>query len=372
LLLQLAISDGNNRVAANALLGLYYLGESSAISELVRMAADESPLFRSSAAWAMGQTGDVRFQDSLRRLLGDADGSARKRALAAIGRLKAANSQKEESASWHVAARWAGTDQKGLRHVMVSVAGEDGREQPVVPPLGFILNENGPYVTSYRVTERPAPEAMSVVFLIPRLPEAAKAFREGIASCLKWKRTSDLWCVLPYLETGDGAPPETNLDQEPPNFTANADAIQKTLDESARRVECVGLWSSLWRAAKVDNSRSRGKRYIFICSTTEEARLAGHGIVSKASNPNLRIQAISTGPNVQLESFCKSVGAAFLRTVVDEVAETVQQAYLSLLARYEVIYQPVAANAPSLKVRVQSAGGTGETVIAGQPGEAAE
>ena len=43
-----------------------------------------------------------------------------------------------------------------------------------------------------------------------------------------------------------------------------------------------------------------------------------------------------------------------------------------LLARYEVVYQPVATNAPSLKVRVQSVGGAGETVISGQPGEAPE
>ena len=42
----------------------------------------------------------------------------------------------------------------------------------------------------------------------------------------------------------------------------------------------------------------------------------------------------------------------------------IEQAYLNLLARYEIAYQPVAPNAPVLKVRVQTPGGWGETLIA--------
>ena len=37
--------------------------------------------------------------------------------------------------------------------------------------------------------------------------------------------------------------------------------------------------------------------------------------------------------------------------------------YLALLARYEVAYQPVVANAPFLKIRVQAPGGAGEVTI---------
>ena len=42
----------------------------------------------------------------------------------------------------------------------------------------------------------------------------------------------------------------------------------------------------------------------------------------------------------------------------------VEQAYLNLLARFEIAYQPVAPNAPVLKVRVQTPVGWGETLIA--------
>src|ERR1035441_4142644 len=96
-------------------------------------------------------------------------------------------------ATWHVAGRMLGAESlKGLRRLMLAVAGEDMREQPKVAPLQFVLSEGNQYITSYRVSEKPVPEAMSVVFVIPRTREAAaSAFFEGVLSCLRWKRPSD-------------------------------------------------------------------------------------------------------------------------------------------------------------------------------------
>jgi hypothetical protein len=51
----------------------------------------------------------------------------------------------------------------------------------------------------------------------------------------------------------------------------------------------------------------------------------------------------------------------------DEIPAMIEQAYLNLLARYEIAYQPVAPNAPVLKVRIQTPGGWGETLIASAP-----
>jgi HEAT repeat protein len=362
-MLQLACADGNNRVVANALLGLYYLGDPLVLGELVEMSTDESPLFRSSAAWVMGETGDVRFQDGLRRMLTDPDSGCRKRALTSLNKIKSHNTVSAETVQWNVAARYLGADQKGARRILVALAGSDIREQPAVPALGFILSENGSYVTSYRVSERPATESLSVVFLIPRAAEAAKPFREAIERCLKWKRTSDLWCVLSYIESGDGVAPDTSPDQELPSFTASPKAIQKTLEESARRVECADLWSSVWRAAKIDGASVRGRRIILVCSTASESRLAGHGVISKAHNNKIHLQAFATGSNEQLETFCKTIHAPFGRTSAEEAAETIEQWYLALLARYEIVYQPVAADAPHAKLRIQAPGGIAETTV---------
>jgi HEAT repeats len=361
LLLQFAAADGNNRVAANALLGLYYLGECSALVELVKMAANESPLFRSSAAWAMGETGDFRFTDMLRRMLNDPDQTVRKRVFTALARIRQRTAQFASGCDWRVSAKLLPPDsQNGARRVLIGVAGDDARELPAIPPLGFILSEGGSYITSYRVSERPVPEAMSVVFLIPRRREASSALYTAVESCIRWKRTSDLWCILPYMETGDGEP-ASDADPGPPVFTSSSEALRKMISEPAKRIDCTGLWPTMWSATKLDSGSSRGKRHVIILSSAQEARIAGHGLIANLQSGRVSLQAIARAPNTRLQELCHSVNAPFRVCAEDDAGESIRQAYLMLLARYEVTYQPIGTDATSLKVRVQAPGGSGET-----------
>ena len=168
-LLSFAVNDANNRVVGNALLGLYYLGDSPVLAEVMKLAGVESPLFRASAAWVMGEAGDPRFTEALRRMISDPDASVRKRAFAALGQIKTANAQPPLGDRWHVAGRMlAGEGLKGLRRLLLAVAAEDMRDQPKVAPLQFVLSEGDQYVTSYKAAAKPLPESMSVVFVIPR------------------------------------------------------------------------------------------------------------------------------------------------------------------------------------------------------------
>jgi HEAT repeat protein len=48
-------------VVGNALLALYRLGDEDSITKLVAMGSHESPEFRATAAWVMGETGDTVF-----------------------------------------------------------------------------------------------------------------------------------------------------------------------------------------------------------------------------------------------------------------------------------------------------------------------
>jgi hypothetical protein len=364
-LLKFAASDANNRVAGNAMLGLYYLGEASALADVVSLTGHESTLFRASAAWVMGETGDPRFTESLRRLIADPDPVVRKRAFAALAQIKVANAQPPIGEKWHLAGRMlSGESLKGLRRLMLAVAGDDMRDPPKVAPLQFLLSEGGQYVTSYKITEKPLPEFMSVSFVIPRSREAAGgAFFEGVLSCLKWKRPSDLWSVLPYIEYGDGEPPPPR-DPEPPVFTSNADALAAALNETPKRLDCTDLWTGVWCATKQDGGQSRGKRHVIVLSSAEENRIAGHGLIANLQGNRIPVQVIASGPNGQLQEFCHRTHILFRHGAEEDIPTMIEQAYLNLLARYEVAYQPVVASAPALKVRVQTPGGGGETLIA--------
>ena len=88
-LLMAAAKSPNNRVAANALVGLYHHGDMSALPCLLDMAQHPEPSFRLSAIWAMGKTADSRFVPFLTQLFKQSQGKVRlaiTRALAQIRR----------------------------------------------------------------------------------------------------------------------------------------------------------------------------------------------------------------------------------------------------------------------------------------------
>jgi hypothetical protein len=205
---------------------------------------------------------------------------------------------------------------------------------------------------------------MSVIFVIPRSREAAGgAFFDGVLSCLKWKRPGDYWSVLPYIEAGDGEPPPPR-DPEPPVFTSSSDALATALRETPKRLDCTDLWTGVWRATKQDAGLSRGKRHIIVLSNAEEGRDAGSDLIEELQGGRAPVQAIASGPNGTLQKFCHQTHILFRSGAPEEMVALVEQAYLNLLARYEISYQPPAASAPALKVRVQTTSGWAETLIA--------
>jgi HEAT repeat protein len=363
-LLNFALNDGNNRVVGNALLGLYHLGDPSALAEINKLAQHSSVAFRSTAAWVMSETADPRFSDALRRLISESDPVLRKRAFTGLSRIKNALAQPPAGAEWHMAGRiLTGETLKGMRRAVLSVVSGDFREVPKVMPLQFLLSEGGQYITNYDVRERAQAEMMNVIFVIPRSREAAGgAFFEGVLRCLAWKRPSDLWCILPYLETGDGEIPEPQ-EAGAAEFTAKSEALAAVLNGIPKRLECADLWTTLWRCARTDLGQSRGKRHVFVFSSVEEGRVAGHGLVANFQNGRIPLHVIGSAPNAELQEFCNRIRTPYHLCVPEEISESVQHNYLNLLARYEIVYQPVSPEPAPLKMRVQTATGWGETVI---------
>lgn len=83
-LLWKAAHDPHNRVAGNAMLGLLYLQDRGVIPCLERAARHNSPLFRATAAWVMGQSGDPAFQTPLEEMAADSDENVRRNAHRAL------------------------------------------------------------------------------------------------------------------------------------------------------------------------------------------------------------------------------------------------------------------------------------------------
>ena len=130
--------DGNNRVAGNALAALYRLGDHRVIPDVMKMAEHESALFRSTAAWVMGESGDPRFTEMLAGLLRDSDQAVRTRSLSALGRIKSALAQSRLNKPWVVTGRmFLETSSKANRRLQVS-CGRSGRPDRATNPADAV------------------------------------------------------------------------------------------------------------------------------------------------------------------------------------------------------------------------------------------
>jgi HEAT repeat protein len=87
--LQNAVNDTNHRVVANALVGLYLMGDRDALKKMIDLCHTKNHLFRAAMAWAMGIVEDLRAVPALQCLILDSSFTVRNRAtqsLLAMGR----------------------------------------------------------------------------------------------------------------------------------------------------------------------------------------------------------------------------------------------------------------------------------------------
>jgi hypothetical protein len=361
-LLQWAMRDTNNRVVGNALVGLYRLGEVSPLAEIIKMAAHDSPSFRRTAAWVMGETGDPRFSEVLGRMIADGNADVRKSAFAAVRRVRAAAAEVSQTVEWPVGvAVDAKNPRTGERRVSVAVVTADGRGNPKILPAQFLLSEDGQPVWSYRVAEKMAPGPMTVLFLFPRKLDNT-GWDQGALRCLKWKRSTDLWSSVPYSgEVADLS--ASSLDLELPSFIGNSSRAARVFQEAPRRSDCTGFWTAVRRAVLPGDTPVRGRRHMIVVATGEVGGNADDAPIAAVQASQTSLHMVSCSPNLVVQEFCRRSGGSF-QCVKDKSAieEAVSLSYLSLLARYEIRYQ-AGPDATSLKVRVHTPAGWGEVTM---------
>jgi hypothetical protein len=371
-----ALHDANNRVVGNALYGLYAMGESVSLAETIKLAAHPLPVFRATAAWMMGETGDRRFRDTVAQLLRDPHPMVRSRALRSVARIKAAMAQSASGPPWRLSslmletmAAAASAGPKQMRRVQVAVAAPNSATA-MLRATHFIVCEDGQPVMNYRVTVRPSPPAMSVVFLFPRAGEAQEPpWVTGALRCLAGKRVSDLWAYLPWVPASEGLTTASaaQANEELP-FTPSQDALADSFRRMTQRADCGDVWQTLWRALRAESSMTRGKRHVILFAAEQVRGVAGPGLVATVGASLGLVQVISSVRNPALEDLCNKTRISYTYAAApEEIIARIEEAYLNLNARYEIVYQTFSQEARELKIRIECPSGWGETSVAIPP-----
>jgi hypothetical protein len=363
------IGDPNNRVVGNAILGLYWAGDCSILPEFWRLASDQSARCRATAAWAMGETGDPRFFETLAGMLKDADPVVRRHSFLGLAKIRKASTPEPGAPVFRIAARLQDTvDADPTRNVEAAVVMPDSPQLPEIVPTQFMLLEDGHLVLDYAVVAEPQPEPLSVVFLWPRSGRAAMGWNEIALDCLVWRRTQDVWAAMPYLTD----PPKTgatdaNGHAAGPRFYSNLDAILYEFRRRHHSLDCTGIWHSLWRIVRPENRPPPGRLEV-IAFSQAAASVAPPELEAAVRGTGIRMHAISMAPDPLLAAFCRRTGGDLaVAATLRQVRASATQAYIQLLARYAIRYVSVAARARQLTVRVHGRHGCGDTIVSLTP-----
>jgi hypothetical protein len=370
-LLESLVDVADNRVAGNAVLGLYRLGIPSAVNEVLRYAAHESAAFRSTAAWLIQETDDPRFMDTLSGLLRDPDAAVRKRAFQALVRLRGASSKMLQQPRCQVTASLV--QPNPYRQVRLSVVDPSGKADPDLLPTQISLWEDGCLAPDYDVVERTvSPETATIVVLLPatmRSPADA-AMREAALRCLSWKRPHDLW-ICQFYEPD--AMWQTGTDAAGPFALTSPNEIREALSTQFSDSQCPDLWRALSQVIPPEMAKIRGKHQVLLFLHQADNRVKPkEGLIADISEWRTLVQVLSCGPDEAVEGLCRRTNGVFHRLASPaEAADAAAQLYLHQFARYDVFWRPVNPNARNLKIRVHGPSLFGEQTIALSPDVAA-
>lgn len=358
-LLQRAAQDAHNRVAGNALLALYRLGDNSVIPQLLQMTEHQSALFRATAAWVMGETGDPRFTEALVRLLREPSAPVRARAMGALGCMKAAAARSRQTARGLATAMWLKREKDFPgRRLLVAVTSLDGSIHHSILPTRFLLTEGNRHVISYQVVERPAVEAVSVAFLFPASSPADSSWIAGALQCRAWKKDADLWAIQSYTLEGAGRAAATSgaVPDEGLPYASDLDTINAALAAFPKPGGSPQLWNAVGLCGRPHRDVAPSHWHLILFCPHDPEVAADAALVSAASGSAATLQVISAAPAPRVEEFCRAIHASFrVAESPEQITKAITMAYLNLLARYEIVYQPAVPECRRLTIRVNTA-----------------
>ena len=199
------VADDNCRIAGNAVLGLYLLGDVASISLIHQMVKHPEARFRNTGAWLMGRTHDPRFSTGIAELINDPDELVRKQAFKALGEIR--KTLRKVATGPQLQPAIVDLKHQPEPSLVVTVQDEAGQSIRQLLPTSFILKTGTPTrtVQNYTVEEHEGRASFSVCFLMclsPREEQDADAsFVQAVQSCHQLRRPKDKWAVAKISST---------------------------------------------------------------------------------------------------------------------------------------------------------------------------
>jgi HEAT repeat protein len=351
-----ASRDQNNRVAGNALIGLYRMGDVRGIGAVLDMAAHAEARFRATAGWVMGESADPRFLAPLGRMLADPDKMVRARAFRALGavRQRAAKLTARERLRSHLWEARLLAD--GTRRLRLAVTDAAGAFLPL-SPTQFVVTEDSEAITEYEVCRRAAPPSLAIGWGWPRSQEnAAVPIEKILRECLRQKRPQPLWALLPYsADPSAGSPAESSPE---PRFASSPAILAPLLERQATRLEAANGPVHAAQLLLAGVASLGGERHLVLIGGSPQAGVPAKDterIGAKARYHGIAIHGLALSASVPwLESLCAATGGRLLRAdTAEQIRAALWRIFWGVQSQGEITYRLEKTPATPASVRVQ-------------------
>ena len=353
-----ALDDPDPRVCVNALVGLYYLGDTACLPRIRARAMKRGVPERAGAAWAMSRIADPRFLPllhSMDRLPLDRVGRHVDRA---IEQIEKAQARTRPPLSIRLLRRGVAPD--GAVQLQIAATGVDWGLIDV-PATGFIVWEGGDAVEEY--TARVCDRRQSLVIGFSLCGgmdfslDEVEAARAALLPLVDRKRQGDSWAVVRQSDhavrfSTDRLSLKKALAQADPT-----DLVARAKNDAVSRLA--------ERAGEL-----RGDRHLIVLAGPQDipsgllamGRLDAAALVAAAKQRQCAIHAVVLGQPVSphpLQPICADTGGSFVTAGPSCLRETYQSVLCGLLNRYDISYHPVKSGLPA-RLEIFSELGSGE------------
>jgi HEAT repeat protein len=383
-LLQTAARSKTPCVAANAAVGLYRIGDLSSWHVLFHMAAHADPGPRTSAAWAMGETGDPRFLPFLTAWFARSSGNERVNVLQALGRIRRREKTCVLAGSIEIRI-WSAAVNGPKRNVVLTLRSPDKPDLCAMKPTQFAIWEGGTLIEDYEIAAQPNPALIVCGFVLPRFSSAADPYAmavlEGMGRCFPYKRAEDLWRVDRYLNeprTEPAAPlekaalpyeesllgPFAKTHQR--GFLAAGEALRRIVESPGAKERAADDAIAAFDRQSDAMIKFSGKRKLFLFLAGQGAGRVDRHIArlrSYVASERITLHGIALKGAAGLEDFQElclaSEGGTFSALQPDDVPGEVERLYAQSVNRFEVTYHAPQQAAQAGAIQITSPGGCG-------------
>ena len=370
-LLNVASKSRQNRVAGNAVIGLYRIAEVGSIRLLFEMARRDDPRFRMTAIWAMGETGDPRFLPFLTEQVQQRTGKERLGVLRALTRIRRRERALAEAGPVEIRVHQSVIEPDGRRRLLVALQGPQTYDWSSVKPTQFAVSEGSTPIQDYAVTAINNPALLMIGFITPRFLSGTDPYGLGIVEafgrCTKFKRPDDLWRIDRYAlqdhEPGPALTPDkTNFPYGEeilgPNaktqrgFLSGLEQLNKLIGSPGPR-ECAAA-DTPSAVQRVDDAMSQlsGTRHIFLFLHADCLKVTPpdgqlEKLAASLRNERIALHGVAPDSIAGLEIFrdlcLASDGGTFAGVPMQAIPDTLENLYSQLLNKFEITY-PAPAN----------------------------